>query len=245
VVFVVIIMVVVVNLVPGLDVVLGGDAEAKQDLGRQAPGAGADKMDTAAGLTGQAAEHGIDVAARHLVGFRDHHHVGAGKLVLEQFRQGRFVVDAVIGFALGIDRGLATVMTPSTVTRVRISGQLKARTRGWGRARPEVSMTMWSGSTSRASSCFMVGTKSSATVQQIQPLESSMISTASSSAAHSASPQPRSTSASTPISPNSLMISAMRLPPFCASRLRIRVVLPAPRKPVMTVAGIFWGMGLS
>jgi hypothetical protein len=98
VVFVVIIMVVVMHLVPGLDIVLGGDAEAKQDLGRQAPGAGADKMDTAAGLTGQAAEHGIDV--------RDHHHVGAGKLVLEQFRQGRFVVDAVIGFALGIDRGL-------------------------------------------------------------------------------------------------------------------------------------------
>src|SRR5690606_27942131 len=39
-------------------------------------------------------------------------------------------------------------------------------------------------------------------------------------------------------SPNSLMISAMRRPLAFCSRLRISVVLPAPRKPVMTVAGI-------
>jgi hypothetical protein len=35
-----------------------------------------------------------------------------------------------------------TAMTPSTVTRVRISGQLKALTNGLGSARPDVSMTM-------------------------------------------------------------------------------------------------------
>ena len=35
-------------------------------------------------------------------------------------------------------------MTPSTVTRVRTSGQVKALTSGFGRARPEVSMTMCS-----------------------------------------------------------------------------------------------------
>ena len=42
-----------------------------------------------------------------------------------------------------------TAMTPSTVTRVRTSGQLKAFTSGFGSARPEVSMTMWSGGSGR------------------------------------------------------------------------------------------------
>jgi len=42
--------------------------------------------------------------------------------------------------------------------------------------RPEVSMTMWSGGSARLSSFSMVGRKSSATVQQMQPLASSTIS---------------------------------------------------------------------
>ena len=101
-----------------------------------------------------------------------------------------------------------TATTPSTVTRVRISGQLNALTSGLGRASPEVSITMCSGGGTRASRRCMVGTKSSATVQQMQPLASSTMS----SSAQVASPQPSSSSRSTPISPNSLMISAMRRP---------------------------------
>ena len=46
---------------------------------------------------------------------------------------------------------------------------------GLGKARPEVSTTMWSGFGSRASSAVIAGAKSSATVQQMQPLASSMI----------------------------------------------------------------------
>ena len=42
-----------------------------------------------------------------------------------------------------------TAMTPSTVTRERIAGQLKALTSGFGKARPEVSMTMCSGGLAR------------------------------------------------------------------------------------------------
>ena len=128
-----------------------------------------------------------------------------------------------------------TVTTPSTVTRDLISGQLKARTSGWGRARPEVSITMCWGGSARSSSFLMVGTKSSATVQQMQPLASSITS----SSRQVSTPQPRRISPSTPTSPNSLMMRAMRRPLAFSSMLRISVVLPAPRKPVMTVAGIF------
>ena len=95
-------------------------------------------------------------------------------------------------------------------------------------------MTMWSGSGSSASSLSIAGKKSSATVQQMQPLASSMIV----SAAQAGSPQPFSMSASMPMSPNSLMMRARRRPLAFCRRWRIRVVLPAPRKPVTIVAGI-------
>ncbi len=66
-------------------------------------------------------------------------------------------------------------MTPSTVSLARMSGQSNALTSGFGSARPEVSMMMWSGRGSRASRPSMAGRKSSATVQQMQPLASSTI----------------------------------------------------------------------
>ena len=44
------------------------------------------------------------------------------------------------------------------------------------RARPEVSMMMWSGGSARSSRAWIVGRKSSATVQQMQPLASSTMS---------------------------------------------------------------------
>src|SRR5882757_5918141 len=126
-----------------------------------------------------------------------------------------------------------TVTTPSTVARVRTAGQSNAFSSGCGNARPEVSMTMASSGRSRASNLSMVGMKSSATVQQIQPLVSSTISPgAQAFAAHSSTSPP-----SNPASPNSLTITAMRRPSACVSRERSSVVLPAPKNPVSTVTG--------
>ena len=127
-----------------------------------------------------------------------------------------------------------SVTTPSSITCDLISGQLKAWTRGCGSARPDVSMMMWSGGGVCASNCCMLGRKSSATVQQIQPFASSMMS----SALQLSAPQSSSIAPSMPISPNSLTISASRRPFAWVMILRISVVLPDPRNPVMTVAGI-------
>src|SRR5688572_13482590 len=127
-----------------------------------------------------------------------------------------------------------TAITPSTVTRVRTSGQLNAFTSGLGSASPLVSITICSGGLGRSSKARMVGRKSSATVQQMQPLASSTMF----SSGQPSILQPFTNSPSTPVSPNSLMMSAMRLPLALRSRFWIRVVLPAPRKPVTTVAGI-------
>src|SRR6202007_1363646 len=52
-----------------------------------------------------------------------------------------------------------------------------------------------------------------------------------------ASPKPSSSSRSMPSSPNSLTTTASRRPSAHVSRCRTRLVLPAPRKPVMTGAG--------
>jgi len=71
--------------------------------------------------------------------------------------------------------------------------------------------------------------RSPRTVQQIQPL---FISKISSSA-------PITKSLSTPISPNSFPITAIRRP-CCSVRMRFRsVVLLEPRNPVRTVTGTF------
>src|SRR5688572_11306171 len=126
-----------------------------------------------------------------------------------------------------------TVTTPSTVARVRTAGQSNAFKSGCGKARPEVSMTIASSGRSRASNLSMVGMKSSATVQHIQPLVSSTMSPgAQAFAAHSSTSPP-----SNPASPNSLTITAMRRPSACVSSERSNVVLPAPRNPVSTVTG--------
>src|SRR5271157_5482320 len=83
-------------------------------------------------------------------------------------------------------------------------------------------------------SAVSAGAKSSATVQQMQPLASSMIAPSG----QAASAQPLTRSPSTPTSPNSLMMSARRRPPAFAIRWRMSVVLPAPRKPVTIVTGV-------
>ena len=105
-------------------------------------------------------------------------------------------------------------------------------------------MTMCSGGGFNAMSSSIAGKKSSATVQQMQPLASSMIAPLfNPSSSHPSMPQLRRTSPSTPTSPNSLMSRASRRPFAVATRCRISVVFPAPRKPVTMVAGIFARVG--
>src|SRR6201996_3246772 len=81
----------------------------------------------------------------------------------------------------------------------------------------------------------MVGTKSSATVQHRQPLVNSTMA----SSGQLASAQPFKMSPSMPRSPNSLTSTASRRPSGFSIRCRTKVVLPAPRKPVMMVTGVF------
>src|SRR4029079_8826789 len=74
--------------------------------------------------------------------------------------------------------------------------------------------------------------RSPRTVQQTQPL---LVWNSSSSA-------PITSSESTPTSPNSFSMTAMRLPCF-SDRMRFKsVVFPEPRKPVSTVTGTREGM---
>ena len=127
-----------------------------------------------------------------------------------------------------------TATTPSTVTRERIAGQLKAATSGLGSARPEVSIRMCSGGSGRSRSRSSAGTKSSATVQQMQPFGSSTMSRSS----QAGMPQPARNAPSKPTSPNSLTMIARRRPSLCSTTWRTSVVLPAPRKPVTIVQGI-------
>mmetsp|Transcript_56664 Transcript_56664/g.172496 ORF Transcript_56664/g.172496 Transcript_56664/m.172496 type:complete len:299 (-) Transcript_56664:340-1236(-) len=75
--------------------------------------------------------------------------------------------------------------------------------------------------------------RSPRTVQQMQPLFISMMFS-------SVVMGPASSRASSmPTSPNSFSITAMRLPWFSLRMRFISVVLPLPRKPVITVTGIF------
>ena len=104
-----------------------------------------------------------------------------------------------------------------------------------GRASPDVSIRIWSGRGSSASRRSTVGMKSSATVQQMQPLASSTMF----SAGQSGMAQDCRMSPSTPRVPNSLTTTANRRPPALRIRWLISVVLPAPRKPVMIVTGTF------
>ena len=133
----------------------------------------------------------------------------------------------------------AVAITPSTVIRERIAGQSNALSSGLGRARPEVSIRIWSGRGSRASNVSTVGMKSSATVQQMQPLASSTTF----SAGQSGIAQPFRMSPSTPSVPNSLTTTASRRPLALRIRWLISVVLPAPRKPVTMVTGILASCG--
>ena len=96
-------------------------------------------------------------------------------------------------------------------------------------------MIIWSGGVGLLTIFSIVGIKSSETVQHMQPLDNSiMFSGAQLLFMHSFN-----ISASTPKSPNSLIINAMFALDFFTI-FSINVVLPAPRKPVNIVVGIFF-----
>ena len=100
-------------------------------------------------------------------------------------------------------------------------------------------MTKWSIWSRRAASSSITGANSSCTVQHRQPLASSNSWPLSAPVSSQPMPQLRSSSPSMPSSPNSLTMTAMRLPCAWVSKWRSSVVLPLPKKPVTMVAGIF------
>mmetsp|Transcript_30333 Transcript_30333/g.66387 ORF Transcript_30333/g.66387 Transcript_30333/m.66387 type:complete len:235 (+) Transcript_30333:436-1140(+) len=106
---------------------------------------------------------------------------------------------------------------------------------GAGSARPVVSITMPSSGFPSFSELFTIffrpAMRSPRTVQQMQPLFISTRFSSVSSAVISSKPS------SMPTSPNSFSMTAMRLPWF-SLRMRFNsVVLPLPKKPVITVTG--------
>ena len=183
------------------------------------------------------------------VGLVQHDEVGAEQLVLVDLLQRVVVIDRGVGGALrqqllgivgeapvrdrsGIDHRHHAVDRQLGADRGPVEG-LDQRLRQ--RQARGLDDDVVGPRRSRASSASMAGTKSSATVQHRQPLASSTMF----SSGQDSMPQARRISPSTPTSPNSLTISARRRPFACSSRWRISVVLPAPRKPVTTVTGIF------
>mmetsp|Transcript_67804 Transcript_67804/g.189270 ORF Transcript_67804/g.189270 Transcript_67804/m.189270 type:complete len:239 (+) Transcript_67804:799-1515(+) len=107
---------------------------------------------------------------------------------------------------------------------------------GAGSARPVVSMMMPSSRRTRAlwriASFFSTAIKSCRTVQQMQPFIISMISSSVCTLAFFLM-----SSSSMPTSPNSFSMTAIFFP-CVAVRIWLRsVVLPLPRKPVITVTG--------
>ena len=112
---------------------------------------------------------------------------------------------------------------------------------GAGSARPVVSMTMWSSlppSRLRFMSFMRIVIRSTRTVQQMQPL---FISKMSSSAWNLLFTR----ASSTPTSPNSFSMTAIFFPWVALRMWLSSVVLPLPRKPVSTVTGTSSSVGVS
>mmetsp|Transcript_1792 Transcript_1792/g.7464 ORF Transcript_1792/g.7464 Transcript_1792/m.7464 type:complete len:203 (+) Transcript_1792:528-1136(+) len=111
---------------------------------------------------------------------------------------------------------------------LRSSSTKKVCATGAGSARPVVSMMMWSNASFRRMSLLRIRMRSWRTVQQMHPLFISKISSLVSTTRPS----------STPTSPNSFSMMAMRLPCLAVRMWLTSVVFPAPRKPVMIVTGV-------
>jgi hypothetical protein len=96
-------------------------------------------------------------------------------------------------------------------------------------------MRMWSNFSRQRIRAPRMRMRSPRTLQQMQPLFISKISSSAS----------RTRASSMPISPNSFSMTAIRIP-WCSVRIRLRrVVLPEPRKPVRTVTGTRSSIGAS
>src|SRR6185295_16812069 len=171
----------------------------------------------------QPLRQGFNFAFRNQIGLRHQYPVGEAHLLL---RLVEFV--ELLRRMLGVDQGddrVEQVVVPisSSVKKVCATGP--------GSAMPVVSITTRS-NLSLPSSRFSLSVprmrmRSPRTVQQMQPL---FISTICSSPVSMIS-------LSTPISPNSFSITAMRWP-WSSFRIRLSsVVLPLPRNPVRIVTG--------
>ena len=154
------------------EIVLGGKAEAEQRGDIDVAIGGADDAGAGAHVRRGARPRRVSsIGGIDQIGLVEDHQVGGDELVLEQLAQRGLVVEHFVGLAACASTAASsaakrpsasaaastTVTTPSMVTSALISGQLKARISGCGRARPEVSMTMWSGRSGRSSSCLHGG----------------------------------------------------------------------------------------
>mmetsp|Transcript_51907 Transcript_51907/g.105689 ORF Transcript_51907/g.105689 Transcript_51907/m.105689 type:complete len:312 (-) Transcript_51907:6-941(-) len=117
----------------------------------------------------------------------------------------------------------ACALTLSSMKNVWITGA--------GSAIPVVSIRMASSLVLRFRILFKILIRSPLTVQQMQPLFISKISSWVSKRCFTRE-------SSMPTSPNSFSITATLRPWFCVRMWLSNVVLPAPRKPVSTVTGI-------
>mmetsp|Transcript_27539 Transcript_27539/g.68459 ORF Transcript_27539/g.68459 Transcript_27539/m.68459 type:complete len:202 (-) Transcript_27539:17-622(-) len=123
------------------------------------------------------------------------------------------------------------VTTPSRrANSLILSSMKKVWITGPGSARPVVSIRMASSVALRRKSLERMRMRSPRTVQQMQPL---FISKMSSVVLY----RSFTSASSTPTSPNSFSITAIFLPWFAVRMWLRRVVLPAPRKPVRIVTG--------
>ena len=120
---------------------------------------------------------------------------------------------------------------PSTLKLLAITGFcVKVETTGAGLATPVVSSSTMSNSLLRSFSCVSAFNKSPRTVQQAQPLSNEIISSATFMFSLT-----KDVSMST--EPNSFSMTQTRTPCFSVRMWLISVVLPAPKKPVITVIG--------
>ena len=180
---VVLVIILIVVMRAGSDIVFGGSSKSRTARGRQSFG----YLDHRYGQGASAAMAALAAATRQVrpdqpwSAKRDRRRQ-AGPRRHERRVSWSIPVCGALGPSAarsGANRPAATASasasarTPSTVMRLRIADQSKALSKGAGRASPDVSIRIWSGRGSSASRRSTVGMKSSATVQQMQPLASS------------------------------------------------------------------------
>ena len=101
----IVVVVMVVNLVPRIEIGFGADALAEEHVDGQRAHGGMDHLHRVAGAGFQVGDGLVKLVRAEQVGLVHHDHVGAGDLVFEEFRERGFVIEVLVGGALGLDRG--------------------------------------------------------------------------------------------------------------------------------------------